>query len=176
GAAQAFRIDAVDVAGVTEPITLAVPQGESAKSVETLLAATNNGAPKRSDQARELILDLTEANPAGLETDTLDAQLAAATGLKARTVRDVRIKLNVEVHTKATPEKDDDGEITRWLTVRTQAPREPQSLTHSVNDSGLDKPKNPESYPTDVTTLASDSGLSLDAVSSPDHSPARVSE
>jgi hypothetical protein len=38
GAGQAFRIDAVDVAGLKEPITLAVALGESAKSVDELLA------------------------------------------------------------------------------------------------------------------------------------------
>jgi energy-coupling factor transporter ATP-binding protein EcfA2 len=44
GSAQAFRIDAVDVAGLTEPITLAVALGESAKSVDDLLT----GEPVRT--------------------------------------------------------------------------------------------------------------------------------
>jgi hypothetical protein len=37
GAGQAFRIDAVDVPGLKEPITVAIALGESAKSVDQLL-------------------------------------------------------------------------------------------------------------------------------------------
>jgi hypothetical protein len=46
GSAQAFRIDAVAVAGLAEPITLAVPLGESAKSVEDLVGAKPDGAAR----------------------------------------------------------------------------------------------------------------------------------
>jgi hypothetical protein len=63
GSAQAFRIDAVDVAGLTEPITLAVQLGESAKSggpnerrhrepdheaLQRLLASVPPGRPTRA--------------------------------------------------------------------------------------------------------------------------------
>ena len=41
GSAQAFRIEAVTVAGLTEPITLAVELGESTKSVDDLISRTN---------------------------------------------------------------------------------------------------------------------------------------
>jgi hypothetical protein len=43
GAAQAFRIDAAEVDGLAEPITLAVELGESEKSVEDLLGAKPDG-------------------------------------------------------------------------------------------------------------------------------------
>ena len=56
GSAQAFRIDAVDVPGLSEPITLAVPLGESAKSVDDLLAEHSSGSRVPSEQLRELIL------------------------------------------------------------------------------------------------------------------------
>jgi hypothetical protein len=38
GSAQAFRIEAANVPGLTEPVTLAVELGASAKSVDDLLA------------------------------------------------------------------------------------------------------------------------------------------
>jgi hypothetical protein len=43
GSAQAFRIDAVQVEGLTEPITKAVELGESEKSVEDLIGAKPEG-------------------------------------------------------------------------------------------------------------------------------------
>ena len=57
GAGQAFRIDAVDVAGLKEPITLAVALGDSTKSVDELLT----DEPKRTsrvsgEQLQEMIL------------------------------------------------------------------------------------------------------------------------
>jgi hypothetical protein len=57
GVAHAFRIDAVPVPGLTEPITLAVPLGESEKSVDTLLAAERTQPSRVSgDDLRALIL------------------------------------------------------------------------------------------------------------------------
>jgi hypothetical protein len=56
GAAHAFRIDAVDVPGLTEPITLAVPLGESRKSVDILLAAEPQTSRVSGDDLRALIL------------------------------------------------------------------------------------------------------------------------
>ena len=52
GSAQAFRIDAVEVEGLAEPITLAVPLGESEKSVEDLVGAKPDG---RTRVAAELV-------------------------------------------------------------------------------------------------------------------------
>jgi hypothetical protein len=58
GAAQAFRIDAVPVAGLAEPITVAVPLGESAKSVDDLIANTSaDGSRVSPEQLQTLILD-----------------------------------------------------------------------------------------------------------------------
>lgn len=58
GAAQAFRIDAVQVADLEDPITLAVPLAESAKSVDDLLAGEKNatGARVSGEQLQALIL------------------------------------------------------------------------------------------------------------------------
>jgi hypothetical protein len=57
GSAQAFRIEAVDVAGLTEQITLAAPLGESSKSVdELLLGDTKHGQRVSGDELQALIL------------------------------------------------------------------------------------------------------------------------
>jgi hypothetical protein len=50
GSAQAFRIEAVPVEGLAEPITIAVPLGESEKSVEDLLGAKTDGTAQVSSE------------------------------------------------------------------------------------------------------------------------------
>ena len=119
GAGVQFRIDAVDVPGLTEPITVAVDLGESSKDVDDLLAAKKE-EPK-SVRARELILDILEDGEQ--ESDALDARVARETGLSARTARDVRMSLGHEGLVKAHPEKDEDGTVTCWKVSRSAAPR-----------------------------------------------------
>jgi len=120
GAAQAFRIDAVPVEGLKEPITLAVELGESEKSVDELIAAAGNES--KSGQARELILDILEKEDVQ-ESDALDARVAQAVGLAARTVLNVRTELREAGLIKAVPDKDEFGTVKRWLVARTAAPR-----------------------------------------------------
>jgi putative DNA primase/helicase len=121
GSAQAFRIDAVDVAGLSEQITRAVPLGESAKSVDDLLA-TRDRSETKSGRARELILEILESD-GEQESDTLDARVAKETGLAAGTVKNVRMALRNEGLVKVSPDKDDNGAIRRWLVHRSGAPR-----------------------------------------------------
>ena len=117
---QAFRIDAVDVPGLTEPITLAVELGASGKSVEDLLDI--RPVDSKSDRARELILEILDDEGAQ-ESDTLDTRVAHETGLAAKTVRNLRSKLSDEGLLKPLPVKDEDGSILRWTVSRTGAPR-----------------------------------------------------
>ncbi len=56
GAGQAFRIDAVQVPGLTEPITIAVPLGESAKSVDELLSAEKPTSRVSGEELQALIV------------------------------------------------------------------------------------------------------------------------
>ena len=120
GSAQAFRIEAVPVDGLAEPITRAVELGESAKSVEDLLGA--KPPETRTGQARELILDVLDAD-GWQESDTLDARIARETGLAVKTVKNARVKLKDEGLIRTWPNKDETGAITRWLVARTGAPR-----------------------------------------------------
>jgi predicted transcriptional regulator len=120
GSARAFRIEAVPVEGLAEPITRAVDLGESAKDVEALIGA--QPAETKTDRARELILDILEAE-GEQESDALDARVACETGLAAKTVKNARSRLSKEGLLKPTPEKDEYGEIIRWLVFRTGAPR-----------------------------------------------------
>jgi hypothetical protein len=121
GSAQAFRIDAVDVPGLKEPITLAVELGESAKTVGDLLALPAAGETKTA-RARELVLDILDGE-LEYESDALDARVAQETGLAAGTIRNVRMKLKDEGLLKVYPFKDEHGKIVRWLVARTAAPR-----------------------------------------------------
>jgi hypothetical protein len=72
GAAQAFRIDAVEVEGLDEPITLAVELGESEKSVEDLVGAkTESKAHVAADLVQQAVLQALETGPK--TRDYLDA-------------------------------------------------------------------------------------------------------
>jgi hypothetical protein len=124
GKAQAFRIDAVDVPGLAEPITLAVPLGESTKSVDDLIAAgrTSSTGESKTGEARELIIDILERE-GDQESDTLDARVAKEVGLKVGTVRNARIALRNEGLVKSYPERDEFGAVERWKVGRTAAPR-----------------------------------------------------
>jgi hypothetical protein len=120
GAAQAFRIDAVAVPGLTEPITLAVELGESSKSVDNLLAMKMPDS--KSAAARELILDILE-HEGEQESDELDARVAGETGISAKTAKNVRSELARDGLVKAYPDKDEFGEILRWKVTRSAALR-----------------------------------------------------
>lgn len=149
GSGQTFRIEAVPVADLAEPITLAVALGESGKSVEDLLE--NRRTPEtKTDRARELLLDILD-DEGTQESDALDARVANETGLAAKTVRNARADLKNQGLIKAHPDKDEDGEIERWRVSRTAAPRPtartatgsgnpPTAPTHSLTGSGLSKP------------------------------------
>jgi hypothetical protein len=60
GSAQAFRIDAVTVTGLAEPITLAIELGESAKSVDDLLSAPKEPGRIPADAVQATILQALE--------------------------------------------------------------------------------------------------------------------
>jgi hypothetical protein len=124
GAAQAFRIEAVNVAGLTEPITIATPMGESAKSVDKLLGVvrTNTTPASKTNEARELILEILETE-GEQESDTLDARVAKETSLKATTVKNARTALKDEGLINVHPDRDEYGSIERWKVFRTGAPR-----------------------------------------------------
>lgn len=58
GSAQGFRIEAVEVEGLKEPITLAVALGESVKSVEELVGAKPTGKARvAADVVQKTIID-----------------------------------------------------------------------------------------------------------------------
>lgn len=120
---RAFRLELVDVHPARE-ITLVTPAGESQKDVEALLGGKpGHDAPtSRSAEASELILDILE-NEGEQESAALDARIAAETGLKAGTVRNLRTRLRDQGLAHAVPDKDEFGAVQRWLIRRTSAPR-----------------------------------------------------
>lgn len=118
GNGQAFRIEAVPVEGLAEPITLAVALGESSKSVDELLAAP--ASDSRTGNAKTLILDVLEAE-GDQESDALDARVARETGLSARTVQNARVALKNEGLVKNVPIRDEAGVVVSWQVRRAGA-------------------------------------------------------
>jgi hypothetical protein len=116
-----LRVEGVRLAGLDEEVTRAVWIGESHKDVDGLMAA---GTPSRSSTARTLILDMLEGAPERkMESDALDAKIAAECGLSAKTIKNLRGELKDAGLIRAVPEKDEHGEVQRWFVARTNAPR-----------------------------------------------------
>jgi hypothetical protein len=105
---------------VEDQIPYLADEGESGKSVDELLAG--KPAETKSAQARELILDILEAD-GEQESDGFDARVADETGLTAKTVRNLRGDLKNEGLIRSMPDKDEHGEIVCWKISRTAAPR-----------------------------------------------------
>ncbi len=121
--ARKLLLEIVPNVGIAEDITRTVELGASDKDVEQLLSIRERQekSPTKSAEARALILDVLE-DEGEQESDSLDARIASITGLSARTVRDVRLRLGKEGLTKARKSTDVDGNA-RWFVVRTNAPR-----------------------------------------------------
>jgi hypothetical protein len=120
GSGRMFRIEAVAVEGLAEPITVARELGESTKDVEDLLAIAPRSS--KSQNGRELILDILDAE-GEQDGDTLDARVAKKAGLAAKTVQNLRVELGKAGLTRAVPVKDENGMLASWSVARTGAPR-----------------------------------------------------
>jgi AAA domain len=116
GNGQAFRLEAVAVEGLAEPITLAVSLGDSTKNVDELLSVS--AERPRTQVARDLILDILERD-GEQESDGLDARVAAETGLAAQTVKNTRVALKNAGLIRSYPMKDEHGVVVRWYVART---------------------------------------------------------
>ena len=85
GSAQAFRIEAVEVEDLSEPITLAVALGESAKSVDDLIGTRAAGKTRvQPIPSKHAILE--ELATGEKSRDYLDAVCADELGVKPDTV------------------------------------------------------------------------------------------
>jgi AAA domain len=85
GAGQEFRIEAVEVAGLAEPITLAVELGESGKSVDELLAKQAS-SDKRVPAERVQEIILRELEQGERPRRELDEAVGRETGAKPDSV------------------------------------------------------------------------------------------
>ena len=85
--------------------------------------AARDREQSRTADARELILEILQAE-GEQESDTLDdARVASKTGLAAKTVKNIRATLVKEGLVKAAPVKDELGTMLRWRVSRSGAPR-----------------------------------------------------
>jgi hypothetical protein len=118
GVGRVYRIELADV-GLLEPVTKAMPEGDSTKHVDDLLVSKQRAS--KSQSARDLILDILE-NEGDQESDALDARVAREAAITAKTVRNLRGELKNEGLLKAVPVTS-NGAVDHWTVVRTAAPR-----------------------------------------------------
>ena len=119
-----FRIEGVLLPGLENEVTRATWLGDSSKDVETMLGnSLAKGPSSRSEAARELILDVLDAE-GPQESDAFDARIAAGVGISVKTVRNIRSELSGAGLIKPWPlQRNDDGTPARWSVARTLAPR-----------------------------------------------------
>jgi hypothetical protein len=149
-----FRLEGRTLSGFTESVVCAIEDGVSDVDVDAELAGAKSESG--SDRARDLLIETLRKADEPLESDVLDAAVANEAGLKARTVRDLRMELNNRGWLRSIPEKDETGAATRWFVALTNAAPQSPALPRSrlgrggtdSYDSGLSKPnpESPESY------------------------------
>lgn len=112
-AALAFRLELRDVAGAKD-VTWLDGLGESEKDVNDLLTVTaqSRREASRSAKARDLILSTLERGT--MASDELDAAVASETGLRRKTIQDLRTALKDDGLIRVFPDKDEHGSIVRW--------------------------------------------------------------
>jgi hypothetical protein len=138
GVGEKFRIEAVQVDGLDEPVTSAVMLGASDKSIEDLIARMPRGrAGTRTGDARRLILDLLEDEGEQL-SDELDRRVAEKTGLAASTARDARNQLSRMGLVRSRTERTDGRDIKAWRVSRTRADRPPELARGAVETDAAD--------------------------------------
>lgn len=120
-----FKLQSHTLEGFTESVVCAVEDGISDVDLDAQLAGEQSDT--RSGQARELILETLRDAGGSMESDTLDAIVAAATGLNARTVRNLRTELGNEGLLRSKPERDATGVAKRWHVLLTEAAKLPAS-------------------------------------------------
>jgi hypothetical protein len=119
GIGQAFTLEIVNIPaadGGQAEVPLLKRAGDALQTVDDILAKPRRTG--KSEAARELILDILD-DEVEVESDTLDARVAAATGLAAGSVRNVRGDLKNAGLIKARKDGMDGG----WYVARTLAPR-----------------------------------------------------
>jgi putative DNA primase/helicase len=116
-----FRIEGVILPGLENEVTRAVLLGDSTQDVEAMLSAGGDKGPSKSEKAREVLLDALRKGGGEMESDLLDATVAEATGLKATTVRNLRVELKDKGWLRPVPEKDETGAVLRWMVKLTNA-------------------------------------------------------
>ncbi len=118
--ARAVRLELVDVDPPVD-ITSLIDAG-AGRNIDEILTKRIDKSPSKSAAARELILDILDAE-GSQESDALDARVAAEAGISAKTIRNLRGSLSDAGLIRSVPERDVLGKATRWTIERTQAPR-----------------------------------------------------
>lgn len=117
-----YAFTGVLLPGFKEDIVTLVEEGQSRMDIDALLSARSD---TKSAHARSALLEILGATDEGeMESDHLDAAVAAMTGLAAKTIRNLRTDMKNDGLIRARPEKDDDGQILHWVVCLTNAGRD----------------------------------------------------
>lgn len=114
-AALLFRITGVPRDGFEMDVPRLEWAGASSKDLDDLFAGKRGRS--KTATAREALLDTLTANPGGVESDALDAQVARQTGLTEKSVRNLRSQMSDQDLIRSVPERDEYGKVLAWIVV-----------------------------------------------------------
>jgi hypothetical protein len=132
-----FKLEGRMLPDFIESVVCAVEDGASDVDVDSELAGKTERSESASERARELLIETLHAAGGQMESDALDAAVAAEAGVAAKTVKNLRVELKDKGWLRAIPEKDEHGEIRRWHVAVTNAAPHP-SLAGEWNSRDLD--------------------------------------
>ena len=113
-AGRRFRLEGRMLPDFTESVVCAVEDGASDVDVDSELAGTTNEkGTSASEYVREMILVTLRGSGGQMESDQLDAVVAAKAGLTRGRSRTPR-RTEGKGWLRSVPEKDEHGEIQRW--------------------------------------------------------------
>jgi hypothetical protein len=132
-----FRLEGLTLPGFTESVVRALEDGVSEVDLDSELAGTKTESA--SGHARELLVTTLRAAGGQMESDELDAAVADGTGLKAVTVRNLRVELKDKGWLRSVPEKDDTGAVVRWYVALTNAAPEQFAPDHLARGNAISR-------------------------------------
>jgi hypothetical protein len=117
-----FKLVGVEYNGWNATVVRAVEAGNSLIDLDDLVTMIDRKTfDSNSEMARGEILRILRESGGICESDKLDADVIRETGLKPKTIRNLRTEMKDRGWLRAFPEKDEEGKIERWMISLTNA-------------------------------------------------------
>jgi AAA domain len=139
-AGKRFRLQSIEYRDWQTTVVRAVDDGTSLLDLDDLVSMVDHRTvDSNSEMARGEVLRILREHGGVCESDKLDAEIAEETGLKVKTIRNLRIEMKDRGWLRAFPEKDEEtGQVLRWMISLTNAAPFPEVLASASPQSYQD--------------------------------------